>query len=120
MDSTKIRESSKEGIQCAEQIHQGLEANGYNVSREAQSLSLDALLASQTPETTILGSAAMVLVWSSSALQSELLRQRILFAQHLQKQIIPVTLDGAELPGGVVSPLVSQAPCIDVVEQLLP
>jgi hypothetical protein len=48
-------------------------------------------------KTPILGSGAMTLVWSASAAKSQWLQRFINFAQHLQKQIVPVVIDGTSL-----------------------
>src|SRR5437868_4035299 len=61
---------AKEDAVCAEQISQGLEAQGYSVRRESTSLSLESILYPRTIENFILGSAAVLLLWSSSAAQS--------------------------------------------------
>jgi hypothetical protein len=56
--------------QCAEQLRQGLEARGYSTWREPPSLSLESLLYPRTIENVILGSAAVLLVWSNSTAPS--------------------------------------------------
>jgi hypothetical protein len=73
-------------------------------------------------EQAILGSAALVLVWSSSAAQAGWVERHILFAQQLKKPIVPVVLDATNLPPTLVSvsPVAAQTPCTDVVEHLLP
>ena len=57
--------------ECAEQLHQGLEARGYSTWREPTSLSMESILYPRTIENVILASAAVILVWSSSAVVSE-------------------------------------------------
>jgi TIR domain len=78
---------------CAEQIRQGLETGGYTTWREPASLSIESILYPRTIENVILSSAAVVLVWSSSAPQSDWVERHLLFAQQLQKPILPVLLD---------------------------
>ena len=78
--------------ECAEQIRQGLEARGYSVWREPTSLSMESILYLRTIENVILGSAAVILVWSSSAAQSEWVERHILFAQRLKKLIRDASL----------------------------
>src|SRR5260221_10012217 len=107
---------------CAEQIRQGLEAGGYTTWREPAALSIESILYPRTLEHVILSSAAVVLVWSGSASQSAWVERHLLFAQQVQKLILPVLLDGTDLPNTLVmvSPVRGHAPCADVVAQLLP
>src|SRR6266566_9985763 len=88
--------------ECAEQLRQGLEARGYSTWREPTSLTIESILYPRTVENVILGSAAVILVWSSAATHSEWVERQILFAQSLKKAIIPVTLDGTSLPNTLV------------------
>ena len=113
---------TKEDADCAEHIRQGLEAQGYTTWREPPTLSLKSILYSRTIENAILGSATVILVWSTSAAPSEWVERHILFAQHLKKLILPVLLDDTDLPNTLVSvsPVTSQTPCTDAVAQLLP
>src|SRR5437660_8674249 len=89
---------TKEDTDCAEHIRQSLEAKGYTTWREPTSLTMESILYPRTIETVILGSAVLVLVWSSSAAQSEWIERHILFTQQLKKPIIQVVLDGTGLP----------------------
>src|SRR6266702_3704060 len=112
---------AKENAACAEPINQDLEARGYRVYREPQSLDLNSILYPRTIENVILGSAAVILVWSSSAAQSEWVERHTLFAQRLKKSLLPVMIDGTILPNTLVSDsaITSQIPCSDVVAQLV-
>jgi hypothetical protein len=111
---------SKEDAECAEQIRQGLESKGYSTWREPTSLSMESILYPRTIENTILSSAAVILVLSSSAAASEWVQRHILFAQRLKKLIVPVVMDGTDLlPTLIVDRVItSQVPCSDVVKQL--
>lgn len=113
---------ASQDAECAEQIRQGLEAGGYTTWREPAALSIESILYPRTIENVILSSAAVVLVWSGSASQSAWVERHLLFAQQLQKLILPVLLDETDLPNTlvVVSPVRGHAPCADVVAQLLP
>src|SRR5437588_7670942 len=75
-------------------------------------------------ENAILGSAAVVLVWSSAAAQAAWVARHILFAQRLKKLILPVVLDGTILPNTLIvdsnTIIISQPPCDDTVALLLP
>src|SRR5205807_9438658 len=108
--------------ECAEQIRQGLEAKGYSVWREPASLSMESILYPRTVENDLLRSAAIVLVWSSSAEQSEWVERHILFAQRLKKLIVPVVIDSTGLPTTLIvgTIMTSKVPCADVVAQLPP
>src|SRR5713226_1102470 len=91
---------TKEDADCAERIRQGLEAKGYTTWREPTSLTMESILYPRTIENVILSSAAVVLVWSSSAASAasaEWVERHILFAQQLKKPIVPVVIDGTGL-----------------------
>jgi hypothetical protein len=107
---------------CAEQIRQGLEARGYTTWREPTSFSIESMLYPRTIENVILSSAAVVLLWSSSAAQSDWVERHLLFAQQLQKLILPVLLDGTDLPNTLVGvlPVSSHTSCVDAAARLLP
>lgn len=92
---------------CAKQIRLGLEAKGYTV---------------ETTEGAILGSAAVVVVWSENAKASALVERQLLLGLRLHKSIIPVRLDATNLPTALnaVSPVPRQIPCADAVAYLLP
>ena len=112
----------KEDTACAEHILHDLEAQGYTTWRESTSLTLESVLYPRTIENVILGSAAVVLVWSSYAAQSEWVERHILFAQCLKKPLFPVTIDGTALPNTLIADttIPDQAPCADVVAKLVP
>ncbi len=107
---------------CAEAIRQGLEGRGYSTWREPTSLSMESILYPRTIENDLLRSATIVLVWSSSAAQSEWVERHVLFAQRLKKLILPVVIDGTDLPTTLIVDtfMTSQVPCADVVTQLPP
>ncbi len=107
---------------CAESIRQGLEARGYSTWREPTSLSIESILYPRTIENVILGSAAMILVWSNSAASSEWVERHILFAQRLKKLIVPAVIDGTALPPTLVVDTIipGQMPCIETLKQLPP
>ncbi len=113
---------TKEDTDCAEHIRQSLEAKGYTIWREPTSLTMESILYPRTIENVILGSAVFVLVWSSSAAQSEWVERHILFAQQLEKSIVPVVIDGTDLPTTLIvsMTITIQTSCNDVATQLLP
>jgi len=113
---------TQEDTACAESIRQELEVKGYSVWREPASLSIESILYPRTIENDLLRSAAIVLVWSSSAVQSEWVERHILFAQRLKKLIVPVVIDGTGLPTTLIvdTVITSQVPCANVVTHLPP
>jgi TIR domain len=113
---------AKEDTESAEQIRQGLEAPGYKVWREPTSLSLESILYPRTIENVILGSAAVLLIWSSSAVASEWVERHILFSQRLKKLIVPVVIDDIDLPATLIVETIipGLVPYTDVVKHLPP
>ena len=113
---------TQEDTACAESIRQGLEVKGYSVWREPASLSMESILYPRTIENDLLRSAAIVLVWSSSAAQSEWVERHILFAQRLKKLIVPIVIDSTDLRTTLIvdTTITSRIPCADVVTQLPP
>jgi hypothetical protein len=111
---------AKEDETCAERIRRDLEARGYRTWREPPSLKLNEFLYPRTVENVILGSAAVVLVWSSHAAQSVWVERYTLFAQSLQKPLLLVMIDTTALPATLagVSPVADQPSCSNVVAQL--
>src|SRR6266566_10121433 len=111
---------SKENGDYAEHVHQDFEAKGYTTSREPPSLTMESILYPRTIENVILGSAAVVLVWSSSAAQTEWVERHLLFAQRLKKMIVPVVIDSAGIPPTLIVDTIipGQAPCIEALKQL--
>ena len=106
----------------AEQLRQGLEARGYSTWREPTSLSMESILYPRTIENVILSSAAVILVWSSSAAASEWVERHILFAQRLKKLIVPIVIDSTALPLTLIVDAIipDQMPCIEALKQLPP
>ncbi len=113
---------AQEDAGCAEEIMSGLEAKGYGVWREPKGLSIQSMSYPRKVENGIVGSVAVVVLWSMDAAQSETVKREMLFAQQLKKLVVPVVLDATELPNTLlaVSPVPVQSTCADVVTQLLP
>ena len=111
---------SPNDAECAEQIRRELEAKGYSIWREPTSLSMESILYPRTIENDLLRSAAIVLVWSKAAAQSDWVERHILFAQRLKKLIVPVVIDGIGLPATLIvdTVITGQVSCADVVTQL--
>lgn len=113
--------NTQEDADCAEHIRQSLEAKGYTTWHQPTTLTVESVLYPRTIENVILGSAAVVLVWSNHAIQSEWVERHLLFAQSLKKLIFPVELDRSSLPNTLVAatPVKGQALCADTVALLI-
>lgn len=123
---------AKADAACAEQLRQDLEAQGYTVWREPTSTTLDSILNPQSIDSTILGSAALILLWSSHTPHSTEVMDRLSLAQRLKKPVFPVLIDGASpasitSPAGLpatlpftTSPIIANIPCTNIAAQLLP
>lgn len=117
--------SAPEDSACAEQISHGCEALGYHTRYKSQSLQLHEILSLTSQEQMIVGSAALILIWSQAAAHSEEVERLLLFAQRLQKNIIVLTLDSTLLPTtpGTIKTIAIQRPydqCMDQISPLLP
>lgn len=112
---------TKEDSICADQIRQGLEANGYSVWQEPDYLTPRDASYPSVIENAILGSAAVVVLWSSSAASFAWMKRHILIAQRFFKPLVPITLDETALPSTLlVESLSGEEPCSEVVAQVLP
>ena len=83
---------------CAEQVRQGLEQAGYTVWREPDYPTPSDASYPYVVENGILGSAAVVVLWSQSAASFAWVKRHILFAQRFFKPLVPVRLDETSLP----------------------
>jgi hypothetical protein len=110
-----------ENTTCAEALRTGLEAQGYTTWREPPYPNSNSASYPHMIETAVLGSAAIVLIWSQHAAQNAWVERHLLFAQTLKKPIFPLRLDTTSLPTTLVSvsPLTIQTDCIDAVAALL-
>lgn len=72
-------------------------------------------------ENAILGSAALVLAWSSYAAESGWVERHLLLAQRLRKKVFPIVLDGTNLPNIWVGDavLLDQVPGADIALSLI-
>jgi hypothetical protein len=106
---------------CADQVRQGLEAAGYTVWREPDYPTSRDASYPYVIENAILGSAAVVVLWSHSAASFAWVKRHILIAQRFFKPLVPVRLDQTSLPSTLLGEcLSSEQPCSDVVTHLLP
>src|SRR5436309_7537783 len=110
---------AEENTDCAETIRRGLEAKGYTSWREPGYPGPTETSYPHMIENAILGSAAVVLVWSSAASQAAWVARHILFAQRMKKLILPVVLDSTALPNILIVDTIipCQPPCDDAVTQ---
>jgi TIR domain len=110
-----------ENTACAEALRSGLEAQGYTVWRAPTYPDPTSASYPHMIETAILGSAAIVLVWSQHVVQNAWFERNALFAQQLKKPIFPIVLDGTSLPNTLISasPPLIQTNCTDAVRALL-
>jgi len=106
---------------CADQLRQELEAVGYTVWREPDYPTPGDSSYPYVVENAILGSAAVVVLWSRNAASFAWVKRHMLIAQRFFKPLIPVRLDEASLPSTLLVEILSgEEPCHDVVAQLLP
>lgn len=121
MMSTIFLSYAREDLHCAEQIREGLTASGYRVWREPDYPTPREQSYPYVVENAILGSAAVVVLWSHSAASFAWVKRHILIAQRFFKPLIPITLDETALPSTLlVESLAGSEPCSDIVTHLLP
>src|SRR5438067_10059202 len=105
---------------CAEQVRQGLEQAGYTVWREPDYSTPSDASYPYVIENGILGSAAVVVLWSQSAASFAWVKRHILFAQRFFKPLVPVRLDETSLPSTLLGESLSgEEPCSAVVDQVV-
>jgi len=106
---------------CADQIRQSLAAAGYTVWREPDYPTPRDVSYPYLIENAILGSAAVVVLWSHSAASFAWTKRHILIAQRFFKPLVPITLDETALPSTLlVESLSGEQPCSEVISHLLP
>lgn len=115
---------AREDAECAGVIRQGLEEKGYGVWRAPDYPTPTDASYAYVVENGIMGSAAVLLVWSEAAARFEWGRRHLAFAQRLGKPIVPVALvalNETPLPGTLlVEPVVvEKGACGEVVTQAL-
>ncbi len=104
----------------AEQVRQGLEQVGYTVWREPDYPTPSDASYPYVIENGILGSAAVVVLWSQSAASLAWVKRHMLFAQRFFKPLVLVRLDETSLPSTLLGESLSgEESCSAVVEQVL-
>lgn len=90
--------TSTEDLACASCIRQDLNVRGYTVYDEVQTFDGDKRLYQNSPQNALVGSAAVILLWSSNAAHNERIWNAVRFAQQLKRPVLPVTLDNTSFP----------------------
>ena len=113
---------AKEDSACADLIRQGLEQASYSVWREPDYPTTPREQSyPYVVENAILGSAAVVVLWSHSAASSAWVKRHILIAQRFFKPLIPIILDETALPSTLlVESLAGSEACSEIASRLLP
>jgi TIR domain len=112
---------AREDVACADQLRQGLEQAGYRVWREPDYPMQGDVSYPYVIENAILGSAAVVVLWSRSAASFAWVKRHMLIAQRFFKPRVPVRLDETDLPSTLlVESLTVEESSSDVVGHLLP
>jgi len=109
-----------EDTACASEIRQGLEQSAYSVWREPNYPTPREQSYPYIIENAILGSAAVVVLWSHSAASFAWTKRHILVAQRFFKPLVSVRLDETALPSTLlVESLSCKEPCSDIMARLL-
>ena len=120
---TKIFVShAQEDAQCAEAIRRALEVEEHACWQDPDYPGPTAASYPPMIENAILGSASLILIWSTNAAQSEWVIRHILFAQRLKKSILPIALDSTTFPNTLIVPvtITCLASCEEAAKLLLP
>ncbi|MGB8343708.1 MAG: toll/interleukin-1 receptor domain-containing protein [Ktedonobacteraceae bacterium] len=119
--TTIFLSSAKEDSACTDVVRQGLEAAGYTIWREPDYPTPRDVSYPYLIENAILGSAAVVVLWSQSAASFAWTKRHILIAQRFFKPLVPITLDETALPSTLLLESLSrEEPYSAVVSALLP
>src|SRR5579884_3068895 len=118
--TTIFLSSARDDSACAEQVRQGVEQAGYTVWREPDYPMPSDASYPYVVENGILGSAAVVVLWSQSAASFAWVKRHLLFAQRFFKPLVVVRLDETSLPSTLLGESLSGGEsCSAVVEQVL-
>ncbi|HEY1352142.1 MAG TPA: TIR domain-containing protein [Ktedonobacteraceae bacterium] len=91
-------------VTLAQELQDSLADDGYLLWQPPPGRSPQENAYSRFLEQGMLGSAAIILVWSEQASQDPWVQQQLLFAQRLCKRVFPVVLDAAAFPDLFVPP----------------
>jgi hypothetical protein len=105
---------------CAGKLRRGLEAAGYTVWHEPNFPTVRDSSYPYLIENAILGSAAVIVLWSQHAASSAWVKRHLLIAQRFSKPLVVVRLDATELPSMLLSEdLAGEESCDKIVPRLL-
>lgn len=109
-------------VTCAEQIEQGLEYQGYSVYQNMRNMGVLSPSHTRRIHKGIRGSAALIVIWSVDAAQSECVESAVAAAHHLKKPVVAVIMAGAKFPTAEVGVHLvhSQPPCSDAIALIKP
>ncbi len=79
-------------------LHPMLKGAGYRVVQRPEDIPPESVLYARAVDTAVLGSAAVVIVWSAEAARDEWVERAALVAHRLRKPIVVVAFDAAPLP----------------------
>jgi hypothetical protein len=107
---------------CAVQLQHDLEAKGLHIWQLAEYLYPGSVAYPRAIENALIGSAALVVIWSANAATSEWVEREILFAQRLRKAIFVLQIDPTDLPITLINiqTIADAPPCVGAADQLLP
>ena len=117
-----LHATASEDLACASRIRQDLILRGYAVHDEVQTLDVSMKLYQNSAQSALVGSAAVILLWSSEAARNERLWNAVKFAQQLKRPVLPVTLDSTVFPEILqgVTPTLAVPPYDTIVAALIP
>lgn len=113
---------AQEDADYVEILRKKLELQGYQCWRDPDYPKPTDFSYPHMIECAILGSAALVLVWSAHAAQTPWVIRHLYFAQQLKKAILSIVLDGTAFTHmfSTMAPIAGMATSDEVVTQLLP
>lgn len=117
-----LHATATEDLACASRIRQDLNLRGYAVHDEVQTLDVSMKLYQNSAQSALVGSAAVILLWSSEAARNERLWNAVKFAQQLKRPVLPVTLDSTAFPEMLqgATPTLAVPPYDTIVAALIP
>lgn len=117
-----LHATGTEDLLCASRIRQDLNLRGYAVHDEVQTLDVSMKLYQNSAQSALVGSAAVILLWSSDAARNVRLWNAVKFAQQLKRPVLAVTLDSTAFPEMLqgATPTLAVPPYDTVVASLVP
>lgn len=114
--------SAPEDAACAQQILRSCEDSGYQAWTQLSSFQMPGPLSPISQDHMIIGSAAIIGIWSQATAGSAEVERLLLFAQRLRKNVVVLTLDSTTLPTALaaVKTISIQRPCDHCMDQITP